>query len=449
MLQPKFAVSDLHAAPVFETAQAEKVLVVDDSRAQRSLLSSLLRKWGHEVVDCETGAEALEHAKDPRIGLIISDWMMPGMTGLEFCRHLRASQTDSYSYVILLTSRSEANALSEGLEAGADDFLSKPVRPPELRARLNAGARIVAMQREVVEKNQLLTSALGEIQTLYAALNHDLDEARRLQQSLLQDRFRRFGNIDVSLWLKASGHVGGDMVGFFPVSHKVIGAFSLDVSGHGVASAMIAARIAGILSDASPDQNIALMRREDGSLAALPPDMAAWRLNSMILKELSTDRYFTMCLAFLNRVTGIVRMVQAGHPHPLVLRANGQVDLVGEGGLPIGLVAEASYTTSEVQLYPGDRLLMYSDGLTECPDPNGDALDEEGLERLMIKNRKKRGLQFMAALEDDLGGFAGTDSFPDDASALCIEFADPTDTDLSPEDLTEAEAALLFPQRRT
>jgi sigma-B regulation protein RsbU (phosphoserine phosphatase) len=422
--------SDLRAgpgltAPVPTIPPRETVLVLDDSRAQRSLLTSLLRKWGHDVVACADPAKALDIACDPAIGLIISDWMMPGMTGPEFCRNLRAARGEGYAYVILLTSKSERGALAEGLEAGADDFLSKPVRPPELQARLNAGARIVAMQREVMEKNQLLTSALGEIQNLYSALDDDLEEARRLQQSLLQDRFRRFANVDMSLWLQASGHVGGDMVGFFPVSNAVIGTFSLDVSGHGVASAMIAARIAGILSDASPDQNIALMRREDGSLAALPPDMAAWRLNSMLLKELRTDRYFTMCLAFLNRVTGIVRLVQAGHPHPMVLRASGAVELVGQGGLPIGLVPEASFTTIEVRLRPGDRLLMYSDGVTECPSPAGAALDEDGLERMMLRHRCARGPEFLGHMARDLIDFAGTDTLPDDASALLIEFNDP------------------------
>ena len=192
-------------------------------------------------------------ATDPQIGLVIRDWVMPGLTGPEFCRRLRGLRREGYVYVILLTSRSEDGALTEGLEAGADDFLTKPVRPPELRARLTAGARIVAMQRDLVHKNQLLSGALGELRTLYDALDHDLDEARRLQCSQMQERFRRFGQVDVSLWLKASGHIGGDMVGCFPVYGRTVGLFGLDVSGHGVAAAMIAARVAGILSAATPD----------------------------------------------------------------------------------------------------------------------------------------------------------------------------------------------------
>lgn len=406
-------------------AAPECVLVVDDSHAQRRMLAALLRKWGHEVVDCDNAVDALLIAQDPAIGLIISDWMMPGMNGLEFCRALRASRREGYAYFLLLTSNSERNALAEGLEAGADDFLNKPVRAPELRARLQAGARIVAMQREVVEKNRLLTSALGEIRSLYAALDQDLDEAKRLQHEQMQDWFRRFGNFEVSLWLKASGPIGGDMMGCFPVNTDVIGAFSLDVSGHGVASAMIAARVAGILSAATPDQNIALARREDGSLCALSPDMAAARLNKMILRELRGDRYFTMCLGFLNRQNGRMRLVQAGHPYPMMLRADGEVDILGAGGLPIGLVAEARYSSFDITLNPGDRLLIYSDGLTECPNPEGEWLDEEGLSRLMQGARHLHGPDFLDALNRGLLDFAGTDTFPDDASALLIEYTVP------------------------
>lgn len=408
--------------PMPAKAGPERVLVIDDSRAQRHLLGSLLRKWGHEVIACETAAEAMELALDPSIGLIVCDWMMPGMTGPEFCRALRKSRREGYAYVLLLTSNSEASALSDGLAAGADDFLSKPVRPPELRARLNAGARIVAMQREVVEKNQLLTSALDEIQALYSEIDEDLDEARRLMESLLQDRHRSFETVDLSLWLQASGHIGGDMLGFFPVNDTTIGIFSLDVSGHGVASAMVAARIAGILSAASPHQNISLTRREDGRFAALPPHIAAERLNAMLLRELRTDRYFTLCLGFLDRATGRLRMVQAGHPHPMLLRADGTIEHVGDGGMPIGLLDDARFETVEVQLRPGDRLLIHTDGLTECPGPHGVELGEDGLERLIRANWNRIGVEFLESLADELRSFAGSDVFPDDASALLIDY---------------------------
>lgn len=418
--------ADPMISPAFAPAAPPgRVLVIEDSRAQRMMLAALLRRWGHDVVECDTALAALDVALDPAIGLILSDWMMPGMTGPEFCRRLRAMRREGYAYVILLTSKSDEGALTEGLEAGADDFLTKPVRVPELRARLNAGARIVAMQHEVVDKNRRLTEALGEIRTLYATLDQDLEEARRLQQAQLQDRSRHFGAAEVALWLKPSGPIGGDMVGCFPVNDTVIGAFGLDVSGHGVASAMIAARVAGILSAATPDQNIALTRLENGSLRALSPDMAAARLNKMILSEMRSDRYFTLCLGFLNLKTGVMRMVQAGHPHPMLLRADGRVELVGGGGLPIGLLPEAVYSSIDITLRPGDRMVIHSDGLTECPDGGGRTLDETGLAALLREHAHLRGSAFLDAVERGLASFAGTDALPDDASAIVIDYLGP------------------------
>lgn len=408
--------------PGTQWGAALTVLVLDDSAAQRKMVCALLRKWGHTAIASGDPHEALDLARDPKVDLILCDWMMPGMTGPEFCRHLRADMGQKYAYVLLLTSKSHGSAVAEGLEAGADDFLTKPVRPPELRARLNAGARIVAMQRALVENNQLLETALDELQTVYSAIDRDLDEARRQQESLLQDRSYTFDEADISMMLKASGHVGGDMVGCFRVNESLIGFFSLDVSGHGVASAMIATRIAGMLSDASPDQNIAMSRRDDRIYTDLPPKMAAARLNALMLKEMQTDRYFTLCLGFLSLNTGMVRMVQAGHPHPILMRADGSVELIGDGGMPVGLIPGATFSTFECRLAPGDRLLLYSDGLTECPDQCGDFLDEDGLIDLALAHSDKAGSSFLDAVQTDLASFAGTEDFPDDVSALSIDY---------------------------
>ncbi|MFY9237671.1 MAG: response regulator [Roseovarius sp.] len=124
-----------------------QVLVVDDSRLQRKILVSSLKKWGFETVEASSGDQALEICRRTPPDLVLSDWMMPGMTGIEFCREFRRMARDSYGYFILLTSKSEKDEIASGLDAGADDFLTKPVNAGELRARISAGARIVGMAR--------------------------------------------------------------------------------------------------------------------------------------------------------------------------------------------------------------------------------------------------------------------------------------------------------------
>lgn len=406
-------------------ARPPRVLVLNDSAAQRKMLITLLRRLGFEAVACGDAQAALEIARDPDIGLIVSDWMMPGMKGPEFCRRLRATGRDGYQYVILLTSKSDTRDLSEGLDAGADDFLTKPVSAHELRARLDAGARIVRMQAELVDKTRSLGEALTELRSLYTAIDLDLDEARRVQTSFLNETSRRFGAAEVSLWLRASGHVGGDMVGVFEVTPHVFGFYSMDVSGHGVAAGMLVARAAGMLRESAPEQNIALASHGSGVFSAMPPDMVAARMNAQLVAEIGGERYLTMCLAFLDQRTGQVRMVQAGHPHPILLRADGGIERVGDGGMPIGLFAEARYDVHTFLLGPGDRLMFYSDGLTECPVGGGDMLEEAGLVDLCRRHRNLDAGAMLRAISTDLEDMTSGVEFPDDASALLVGFDGP------------------------
>ena len=292
--------------------RVRRVLVVDDSRAQRRILAVQLQRWGYEVIEAASGDAALDLCTGQAFDIVLSDWMMPGMTGLEFCRAFKALPREGYGYFILLTSKSEKAEVAAGLETGADDFLAKPVNSEELRARLRVGERIVGMHMELVSKNRLVGATLDQLQKVYDSLDRDLIEARKLQQSLMMDRQRDFGTCRAAALFRPSGHVGGDLVGSFQINPLHVAIYSVDVSGHGVASAMMTARLAGLLSGGSPDQNIALTGTADGRLHAWPPEVVAARLNRVMLEELKVDQYFTMIYAEIDLENGMCRFVQAG-----------------------------------------------------------------------------------------------------------------------------------------
>ena len=398
-----------------------RVLVVDDSRAQRHMLSMHLRRWGYEVTESEDALAALRVCEGVEVDIIISDWMMPGMTGLEFCRKFRGMSRESYGYFVLLTSKSEKAEIADGLEAGADDFLTKPVSSNELRARLRAGERMLAMQSEVLAKNKVIASTLDELQKLYDSLDRDLIEARKLQQTLIRDRVRDYGWSKASLLLRNSGRVGGDLVGSFEADKNRVVVYSIDVSGHGVASAMMTARLAGFLTGSSPDQNLAFDRGLVGQQVLLTPDAVAEKFNRLMLEEIQAEQYFTMVFAVIDRVTGQASMVQAGHPHPMLIRKSGEVIQLGQGGLPIGLIPDAPYDRFEVTLRPGDRLVLVSDGLTECPLPNGQDFGVEGLTKSLTQSTHLSGADLLEALVWDLTLRSGSDSFPDDISGVVFD----------------------------
>jgi sigma-B regulation protein RsbU (phosphoserine phosphatase) len=215
--------------------------------------------------------------------------------------------------------------------------------------------------------------------------------------------------------------VGGDLVGSFRVDDQRVAIYSIDVSGHGVASAMMTARLAGFLTGSSPEQNLAYGRGPDGVQTLLPPEAVAERFNRLMLEEIQAEQYYTMVFAVLDRGTGILSLVQAGHPHPMLIRPSGQVLRLGKGGLPVGLIPDATYDRLEVALHPGDRLVLVSDGFTECPLPTGTDFGEDGLTESLARSAHLSGADLLEALVWDLTTQSGSDSFPDDVSGVVLD----------------------------
>ncbi len=408
--------------PSNDLAGQLRVLVVDDSKLQRRIVSLSLKKWGFQVTEAASGTEALAVCKSQEIDLVISDWMMPEMDGLEFCREFRKLSRERYGYFILLTSKNEKNDVAKGLDIGADDFLSKPVNSAELKARIRAGTRVLDMEQKLIDQNETVANALEELQTLYEEINKDLAEAEKLQQSLVPIRHKEIPCGEVSLLFQSSAHVGGDLVGFFSFSETRLGLYSIDVSGHGISSALLTARLAGYLSAHNKEQNVAFDRLPTGEYVHRDPADIATALNQRMMEELETEHYFTLAFADVDLTTGVVKMVQAGHPYPVVFNPDSGVKYYGDGGPPIGLMPDLDFETFELQLKKGDRLFLYSDGVTECQNAGGDLLDEDGLEEILHKHISGSGPEFINDLMWELTAFANEHPFGDDVSAILFEF---------------------------
>lgn len=408
-----------------DPAPPTRILVVDDSKLQRRILGASIRKFGYAVSEAEDGTQALEMVKSGEFDLVLSDWMMPGLSGPSLCRELRRIDGAPYVYFILQTSRAEKNDVAEGLDSGADDFLAKPVNSGELLARIRAGERLLSAQRDLARSNAETRIAYDRIKTLYDALDRDLEEAKKLQHSLIPSLHARTEHSDVALLLRSSGHVGGDLVGFVQLPAGQIGLYAIDVSGHGVSSALLTARLAGYFNASTPDSSIVLRRRKDGEFEAKPPATVAADLNARMHGEVDTEHYFTLLYAVADHSNGKVTAVQAGHPFPLLLGAKESITLLGEGGPPIGLIDGVDYENFSFTMKAGDRLLIESDGMTECTSPSGQMLDEDGLARLARPLRILDAPTFIKRLEDSLIAFNGSDDMDDDVSAIVFDYLGP------------------------
>lgn len=397
-----------------------RILVVDDSRSQRLLLVARLVKWGYQVTQAADGAEALAMLRADPVPMVLSDWMMPGLTGPDLCRALRQEQQDSYTYFILLTSKQDKQDVSDGLSAGADDFLSKPVDESELAARLKAGLRLIDMQAHLVAQKAEAERAYTEVRALYETMENDLRAASVLQRAVIPASYAQCNDAEVAVYYQPSGHVGGDLVGYFPVGDHAIGVYCIDVSGHGVSSSLLTIRLAQFFNPTDQAGNIAFARQADGRFAIRPPEEVVADLNARFVVGEVHDLYFTMAYAVLDLTTGHGSLCQAGHPHPAVLRADGSVIFVGEGGPPVGMLPGVSFTSTPIQLHPGDRLLMYSDGIVEAELPEGGMIDDAGLVALVADHRDADVAELLPRLMNRLCATTASLVFTDDISALVV-----------------------------
>ncbi len=195
-----------------------KILIADDSIVSRHLLEATLRKWGYEVSVACDGVEALEILQqDNAPALAILDWMMPGMTGLEVCRRIRQRAREPYTYMLLLTSKSQKEDLIEGMEAGADDYITKPFDQHELQVRLRAGTRLVDLQAELLSarealREQATKDSLTHLWNRSSILDH---MARELSRSAREKGPVGVVMVDLDHFKSVNdnyGHLAGDAV---------------------------------------------------------------------------------------------------------------------------------------------------------------------------------------------------------------------------------------------
>ena len=195
-----------------------RVLAAEDNPVFQSMLKSMLTKWGYKAVIARSGTEAwriLEAEDAPRLAVL--DWMMPGMDGVEICRRIRSANREPYIYILLLTARTESQDLIEGMDAGADDYLTKPFNAHELRVRLHAGRRILDLQTELLRTREALReqathdglTGLLNRTSILEELDEELARSARNGSavSVLMVDLDRFKSIN-----DTHGHLAGDAV---------------------------------------------------------------------------------------------------------------------------------------------------------------------------------------------------------------------------------------------
>lgn len=413
-----------------------EIIIVDDDPTTRLLLGSVLRKLGYEVVQATDGLEAQEILRQRPISLILCDWNMSGMDGIELCRWIRSASFAHYSYFILLTGRNDKRSLIEGMEAGADDFLVKPIDADELKVRLRAGERVLLLQQQLAERNRALESLNKELQQQYDNLCRDLDAASKIYTNLCQD-IQAAAKLQKSLlpppasigefrgdWLfLPAAMLAGDMFGYFLLDEQHLAFFQIDVAGHGVPSALFSFSVSQTLTPAKDAYGFLKRPLSKPPFYTLTsPATVARELNRHFASKDDTEIYFTLVYGYLDRETGEGVLVQAGHPHPLLWRGQSRtIERLGDGGFAVGMLPGLEYDSVPFELTHGDRLFIYSDGIVECASPAGELYGLQRLERFLAETALKPTGQVIDALRAELTEWRQCPEFDDDISLLILD----------------------------
>ena len=321
-----------------------EILVVDDDAMSRRVLAQLLSAAGYNCRVCKDGAEALDtiHEKPPSVLLL--DFDMPGPNGAEVLRRLRSDQDPAVAQIpaIMLTAHGSEQSEVSCLQAGADDFVTKPVNSSVLRARIETQLRLRSMRRQLERQND-------ELEKWRRDLERDLAAARLTQQSLIPQKPLLLPGWQIATCYRPVIQVGGDIYGWLRMRDGRVLFWIADGTGHGAAAALLT--------------TLAKLLFHHGSMDHDSPASLMEAVDNDFRSTFGARSFMTaMCVA-LDPATGQGQVVGAGHPPLLVVRHDGTTESIPSAAPPLGLIKRAAFNETPVGLEPGDAFLLYTDGL--------------------------------------------------------------------------------------
>ena len=397
------------------------LLLVDDNEANREMLSRRLTRRGFNVAVAAGGHEALERIGRERYDLILLDLLMPDMGGMEVLKTIRETHSSAELPVIITSAKEEASDVIAGFEAGANDYLTKPFDFAIVKARVRAQIklkraveRIRRLERDVAERNRALEAANQRMQS-------DLSAAARIQQAMLPVSVPDGPQAKFAWMFKPCAELAGDALNVFALDEHHIAMYVLDVVGHGVAASLLSIAVSRVLT---PGPNSFLIRpsAEPPGYRLLPPGEVAGQLNKRFPFDSASEQFFSLLYGVLDLRTREWRFVCAGHPGPIHVGHRGATPrlIAAHERLPIG-IGDRTYPEHAMQIEPGDRLFIYTDGISEAMNPAHEPFGSKRMIESLARSRESTLEESIAALWSDVEHWSGGSTRQDDASVVAVE----------------------------
>ncbi|MGD0543817.1 MAG: SpoIIE family protein phosphatase [Candidatus Acidiferrales bacterium] len=379
------------------TSAQKSILIVDDTPINLGVISGALKDSFNTKV-ATNGEKALAIASaEEKPDLILLDVMMPGMDGYEVCRRLKANPATQNIPVIFLTGQTGTEDETRGFEVGAVDYIHKPFSAAIVKVR--------------VDLHLMLREAHEQIAQQLVAINNELEMARQIQLSILPSDTPKLGGLEIVARYIPMTSVAGDFYDFIIVDEKHVGVLIADVSGHGLPAALIASMLQVALTAQSPH--------------ASDPGKVLSGLNQALCGKFQRN-FVTAAYVFVDLEKNSMTYAGAGHPPLLHFRSSsGKASEVSENGLVLGQFPEETYSAVSLPLEPGDRCVLYTDGVLETSSPSDEEFGTARFMRLMESKHSLAAEQFIDALLDELSRWSGHprgEGQQDDITVLAIDF---------------------------
>jgi len=343
-----------------------RILVVDDEPVFVHQTTECLRAEGYDVVAARNGREAIAIADKGGIDLILLDVIMPVLNGVEVTKILKRNTLTSEIPIIVISTMTEYKDRVEFFRIGASDYMPKPIDNGELLARVSLQLQLVKLRGEVEEANRALQQKNRMLEQNIARIEHDLSVARSLQRAIYPAPEAEFPGLSLHFWHESSENLRSDYFDYLQDESGTIHVIIADVSGHGIASALLAAQFKVLF--------VGLARQ------GLAPREFMEQVNQLLVSFLTEGYYFTAIYLQYHPARRQLSLVNAGHV-PLLYRerAGGRIRQVESTNSPLGFFAPEKYAEVQIPVAPGDLVMLLTDGLTEHSNAAGAMFDIEGV----------------------------------------------------------------------
>jgi phosphoserine phosphatase RsbU/P len=394
--------------PVEVRTMQSRILIADDQADVLRALCLLLKGHGYSTETATSPADLLEALQRSEFDLLLMDLnyardTTSGREGLDLLTRLKAME--SVPPIVVMTGWATVGIAVEAMQRGVTDFVEKPWTNSQLLEVLSKQITLGRERRESARLAVQETQAQKVIASQFHEQEHEIAEARAIQEGFLPKEIAQLPGYEIAGAWQSARVVGGDYFDVLPFDGETCGLCIADVAGKGLPAALLMSNLqAAVRGLASP---------------SLPPEDLCARLNALLCRNMASDRFVTLFYAQLDGPARQLRYVSAGHNPPFILHADGSHERLRAGGGVLGVFANQAFRSGVAQLQSGDRMVLFTDGVTEACNADEEEFGEARLLTVLQENRRRSPSEIQKEILLAVSGFS-RGIWHDDATLLVV-----------------------------